>query len=166
MATRIITAGELVAGMQVAERDGYLLTVVAVVRTTPKTITVKLASKFSASAELRAGVAKTIRKAARVEVLAPEDGPATPIRLEQWSVNANTIQWRAPEMTGGRLCGLAYGHPRHADGARCTTSEIASIDGRRVTTASGSVYLLGEPDPDYVRWAHGFAIDPENPIRG
>lgn len=43
----IIKAGELKAGSQLAEADGFLFDVAEIVRETPKTITVRLCSDFS-----------------------------------------------------------------------------------------------------------------------
>jgi hypothetical protein len=61
-----ITAGELTVGMKVAERDGYLLDVLAIVRETPKTVTIRLGSESSST--MRQPVELTVRKAAKVDV--------------------------------------------------------------------------------------------------
>jgi hypothetical protein len=47
------------------------------------------------------------------------------------------------------------------------TSRVASTSGRLVTTESGSVYELGEADPEWVAWlgALGIALDAERPMR-
>lgn len=70
MPTRItsktIPAGELRAGMQVAERDGYLLDIREVVSETPKTITLRVGSDFSIS--MRGDVTVRLRKSSKVRV--------------------------------------------------------------------------------------------------
>lgn len=46
----IIKAGEIKAGTQLAEADGFLWDVVEIVKETPKTITVRLCSDYSSFA--------------------------------------------------------------------------------------------------------------------
>lgn len=89
----------------------------------------------------------------------------TPIRLEQWAITGNP--YRDPEAGGQRLSGEVYGDPRACDGKRCLTSPIAAVDGRVITTMSGTRYVLGEPAPEYLWWLNmnNIAFDPENPIR-
>jgi hypothetical protein len=91
------------------------------------------------------------------------------VRLERWAVvvPAPESPFRAPEMGGQCLSGRVHGHPTEADGKAVRTSPLASVNGRVVTTASGTVYELGEPHPDYLAWLDtaGIAFDPENPIR-
>jgi len=78
-------------------------------------------------------------------------------RLEDWSVRKPP--YTAPEQ-GVCLVGTR-------DGERVMTSFIDHVDGRRVTTRTGSVYVLGEPDPSYLVWLerHGIEYSPEQPIR-
>lgn len=87
-------------------------------------------------------------------------------RLENWSVTmANPFG--APE-TGGSMHGKVYGHPRFDDGDKVTTSKIKDVDtstgGHVVITHSGSRYLLGEPNPDYIKWLEENGHDPEKPF--
>lgn len=74
-----------------------------------------------------------------------------PIRLERWAVvdSQPFDVFRAPECAVPCLRGEVFGHPRHPNGTRVTTSPIVGRDGDRVVTASGSVYELGEMEPGY-----------------
>lgn len=70
----IIRAGELKAGSQVAEADGFLFDVVEIVKETEKSITVRLCSDFSSIKNhwtvkpdgTPGGVLKTFRKSTRI----------------------------------------------------------------------------------------------------
>lgn len=48
------------------------------------------------------------------------------------------------------VCGLVFGKPGFKDGASIRTSDIKEMGKESVTTGSGSVYELGEMNPDYV----------------
>ena len=90
-----------------------------------------------------------------------------PIRIERWAVKpARGSDFSAPEVRGIRLRGDVFGHPRHPDGNRVSTGPIVKVEGRTVTTESGSVYVLGAPDPRYLEWLaeEGIAFNPEKPI--
>lgn len=66
---KVIKASELKVGMQLPEADGFLFDVVEVVKETPKTITVKLASDFSSFRShwaCNGGVLKTFRKETKI----------------------------------------------------------------------------------------------------
>ena len=71
------------------------------------------------------------------------------MRLENWVVEGNP--YAAPEMHLCLLNGEVYGHPseRFPDGKRIAISRVVAVQGESVVTRSGSVYDLGEPDPDY-----------------
>jgi len=71
-------AGELVVGDQVAEADGYLLTVKEIVKRTEKTITVKLTSDFSPMRAVRDGIVHTFRRTTRVVVWVETKRAASP----------------------------------------------------------------------------------------
>jgi hypothetical protein len=88
------------------------------------------------------------------------------IRLENWACVMKD-PYKAPEQQGIRLRGIAFGHPKHASGTKVTTSPVVAAIGRQVKTASGSTYVLGEPDPSYVDFctAHDKHIDPNQPIK-
>lgn len=62
----IIQAGELKVGMEVAERDGYLLTVESIVKETAKTVTVKLTSMGAGLSFPKAGIVATFRKSSKL----------------------------------------------------------------------------------------------------
>lgn len=84
------------------------------------------------------------------------------IRIEKWSVGVDGDGYRAPELCGQVLHGEAN-HPRLGPGP-VRTSRIKKVDGRTVTTSSGSVYELGEPHPDYLA-KFPAAGHPSNPIK-
>ena len=92
--------------------------------------------------------------------------------LRGWSVllDHHPDPYKGSEFGRKYLGGDVFGHPspRFPDGCGITTGHIASVEGRTVTTTSGSVYVLeGPPCPKYAQWCedHGIDIDPENPIR-
>ena len=72
-------------------------------------------------------------------------------KLEQWSVSISN-PYLPPEAQSSHLSGKVYGHPRFDDGYEITTSAIVKTEKRVVTTKTGSMYELGEPDPQYVEW--------------
>lgn len=77
----------------------------------------------------------------------------TMIRLDNWSVCfAPRDRYTPPEMSQKSLQGNAFGHPKHDDGKHIATSLPVKVDGRIVTTCSGSVYKLGRIDPKYRQW--------------
>lgn len=72
------------------------------------------------------------------------------MRLEHWSiVFYGDNPYMPPENAPKALHGNVYGHPNHDDGREVTTSPITRIDDGKVHTSSGSVYELGDVDPDY-----------------
>ena len=81
-------------------------------------------------------------------------------RLENWSVYCDP--YAAPELGAIRLRGTRAGEDKQV-----LTNYVDHVDGRRITTLTGTVYVLGEPDPAYLRWMaeNGHAYDPEQPIR-
>lgn len=87
------------------------------------------------------------------------------VKLECWSMSRNPFH--APELGTERLQGKVYGHPKYEDGVSILTAFIKSVDGKVVTTSSGRIYLLGEPDPKYVKWMkeNNIPFDPEKPVR-
>lgn len=95
------------------------------------------------------------------------DVSVMPVRIETWSVEYRGTPYLAPEAFRRCLVGTAYGHPERAAGHEVMTSPIVSAKGRLVTTASGTIYELGEPSPAYLAWlkGKGIAFDPEAPIK-
>lgn len=98
--------------------------------------------------------------------------------IEGWSTVSNNNPWVAPEQRSLRLSGRIYGHlynenrHRSDDGTKITTSRIVSSEktpkGIVINTASGSRYLLGEPDPAFVNYCkdNGYHIPTkDNPIK-
>jgi hypothetical protein len=89
------------------------------------------------------------------------------VTLDEWEVTyADEDPFMAPEQTGIVLVGKVTGHPKKPDGTRVSTSRVLRAKGRRVSTESGTVYLLREPSAEYRAWLaeHRPNWDPENPI--
>jgi hypothetical protein len=83
-------------------------------------------------------------------------------RLERWSVGIrNDDGYTAPELL------IRYLQGRRDDGKSVRTSGIRTVAGNVVQTESGSIYKLGEPDPDYLEHLRsiGFEFDPAEPIK-
>lgn len=93
----------------------------------------------------------------------------TPARLENWHTTTNGTPYQDPATARLLLSGKVYGHPKgpHLDGRTVTTSPIVSVDGRKVTTASGSVYVLGRPKRAWLAYLKqiGKPYDPKAPIK-
>lgn len=82
--------------------------------------------------------------------------------LHKWSVSQSSDPYLAPELNRDRLAGF-----RDDEDRPVVTSRIVKVEGRSITTASGSVYILEEIDPEYLQWLkeNGHAEpDYENPI--
>lgn len=90
------------------------------------------------------------------------------VRLENWSVCGGGNPYYPPEATKKYLKGDVYGHPRCEDGKNVTTSHIVNIDGNKVTTSSGTVYELGKPDCEFIKWCVEYGCHvptPKEPIK-
>lgn len=90
------------------------------------------------------------------------------IKLENWSVVVrDQCPWQAPESAKRQLSGECYNHPQFKDGTFVSTSYIVDVDKNVIKTYSGSIYELGEPDPEYLKWLdeNGYKLDPQNPIK-
>lgn len=75
------------------------------------------------------------------------------ITLEQWSTcYASGDIYDAPEVRGTCLNGIVTDHPRFDGSSKVTTTRVVEVNGRIVTTRSGSVYKLGTIDPEYREW--------------
>lgn len=88
------------------------------------------------------------------------------IILKDWSVVA--LSPYSPPEAGSLLTGFVYGHPKHSDGTEIRTSPIVKSDKNLVTTYSGSVYELDEPDPIFVEYCKQAGVHvptKENPIK-
>ena len=79
--------------------------------------------------------------------------------LHRWSVVADPYQ--APEIQEKRLIGHRDQQPK-----AIRTGPVVKINGREITTWSGSVYILEDIDPEYRTWLeeNNFCYDPENPL--
>ena len=88
------------------------------------------------------------------------------VRLTDWEVLRSQDSWLAPEQRGLHLSGNVEGHPKFPDGAHVYTSMVASFKGRKITTESGTEYLLGDPSPEYREWlrVNRPNWDPEEPF--
>jgi hypothetical protein len=82
--------------------------------------------------------------------------------LHKWSMRSTSDPFRAPELVEKLLVGFRDNETR-----RIITSAVVNVDGRRITTYSGSVYVLDDIDPEYLAWmkTQGLTYDPENPIK-
>lgn len=96
----------------------------------------------------------------------PKSG--TPCTLRNWSVGSHphTDPFIPPEHRGVYLHGEVYGHPYHEDGKEVTTSRILSADGKVITCRSRQ-YILGEPDPKYLKFLSDieYPYEEKNPIK-
>lgn len=91
------------------------------------------------------------------------------IRIDNWCTRPcpSDNRYDAPERRGIMLSGTVTGHPRKPDGSVVDTSRIEKVDGRIVTTKSGSVYRLGRPDRKWLAWLtkSGRPYNAKQPIR-
>lgn len=73
--------------------------------------------------------------------------------------------YKAPELRRVCLSGTIAEHKGRKD-CQVMTSYIVAVDGKLITTRSGSVYRLGEIDPEYRKYLAEERPnwDPENPI--
>jgi hypothetical protein len=73
------------------------------------------------------------------------------MKLDQWSVGRHKREdaWTPPEMVRPCLRGVVSGHPQRKDGTMLCTSPIVGVTSTAAVTESGSVYELGEVDPEY-----------------
>ena len=74
------------------------------------------------------------------------------IRIENWSVTSSADKYTPPECARLRLMGEVYGHRHFTEGERISTSYIVCVRGNIVETSSGSVYQLGVPAQEYIKW--------------
>lgn len=78
------------------------------------------------------------------------------IRLENWYIcnpNVKTIDaYIAPELISHHLYGQVYNHSSYIDGDFILTSSIISVNKNHVITANGTIYELGKPNIEYVKW--------------
>ena len=89
------------------------------------------------------------------------------MKLNNWSVVYSGSPYQAPELRSMRLHGIVDNHPRLGKDQCVTTSTIVKAEGRTITTHSGSVYELGDIDPEYASYlkVNKIELDEENPIK-
>lgn len=71
------------------------------------------------------------------------------MRIENWSITICDDPYKAPELLGICLMGQVYGQEGKPEGRSVETSRIIKSKDGFVETQSGSVYELGQVDPDY-----------------
>jgi len=84
------------------------------------------------------------------------------ITLNNWFV-PDLDPFKAPEIKDGlHIIGV-----RSTDNVRVITSEVITCTGRLVRTNSGTLYMLGTVDSEYLNWMKekNIAFDPANPIK-
>ncbi len=89
-------------------------------------------------------------------------------KIENWSVNTEDDGYTPPEQSVPRLHGKIQDHPRFDADQNVVTSAIVNVNGRIVTTSSGSMYELGSPNPEYVEWCRENSVHvptEDEPIR-
>ena len=92
------------------------------------------------------------------------------MKLENWSIGIDpkSMYDNRPGYKRWYLRGVIFGHPEIDDGVKVSTSNIQHVDGRQVTTNSGSIYVLGEPIKEYDEWCRvigKYVPTPEEPIK-
>jgi adenine-specific DNA methylase len=86
----------------------------------------------------------------------------TTYNLYRWSVSCPANGYWAPEQRKVSLAGF-----RDQETKPVVTSSIKEINGKEITTSTGSVYILQDIDPEYLEWLNqeGIVYDPANPIK-
>ena len=86
----------------------------------------------------------------------------TTYHLYKWSVVSDNNPWHAPEQRTIQLAGFRDDQPK-----QIVTSSVVKIEGRNITTRSGSVYVLEDISAEYLDWMqeNGITYDPNNPIK-
>lgn len=75
------------------------------------------------------------------------------IELYDWVVTIRSgWEYAPPELQEICLSGRVLNDPRRLDHVIVTTSPIKNINGRMITTGSGTMYKLLEPSENYMRW--------------
>lgn len=82
--------------------------------------------------------------------------------LHKWYIVGSNDPFLAPELRSIRLCGY-----RDDDVNKVLTSDVVAVDGRTVTTYSGSTYILEDIDSEYLFWLkqNNIEFDINNPIK-
>lgn len=83
--------------------------------------------------------------------------------LYRWSLIQEVDDpYKPPEQKVAKLVGF-----KDQNKSPVKTSAIVEVNGREVVTYSGSIYILEDIDPNYLKFLDdtGEVYDPENPIR-
>jgi len=86
--------------------------------------------------------------------------------IDNWSVNM--LSPYMPPDNNQVIYGEVSGHVKKPEGSHIRTSVIEDVQGRYVKTHSGSVYLLGKPHPDFIKYCIDgghYVPTADNPIR-
>ena len=90
-------------------------------------------------------------------------------RLIDWEVVGQRTPYMAPEAMTAHLQGNVYNHPNPdvVNGKFVTTSRIVDSSGLTVTTLSGTKYILGTINKNYLKYIKdsGLKYDPLNPVK-
>ena len=91
--------------------------------------------------------------------------------LFSWSIeriNTGDIRYQAPELHKIGILGKICNHSKFKDNTQILTTYIIHVDGKIITTMSGSKYCIeGPPSKDYQYYCnkHKIVIDENNPIK-
>jgi len=90
-------------------------------------------------------------------------------RIIDWEVVGQRTPYMAPEAMTAHLQGNVYNHPNPniSNGDFVTTSRMVDSSGVTVTTSSGTKYILGTINKNYLKYIKdsGLKYDPLNPIK-
>jgi len=77
-----------------------------------------------------------------------------PILIQDWSITTRSLisPYTPPEMIKSCLRGSVVDHPRFPGIQFVTTSSIANVKKRIITTSSGTIYRLGKISNPYRKW--------------
>jgi hypothetical protein len=89
------------------------------------------------------------------------------VTLINWSTTATGSPYSAPEQVLISLSGEVHGHNRFEDGDVITTSAVKGSSGRIVLTENTTYRLVGDPNPDWLRFldADDITVCLHDPIR-
>jgi hypothetical protein len=77
-------------------------------------------------------------------------------KIKNWEMGGKyDPAFTAPEAQEYLIRGEIYNHPDFEDGESVRTASIKSVDGKIITTNSGSEYELENPSEEYVMWCQG-----------
>ena len=75
-------------------------------------------------------------------------------KLENWELKIANFPFIPQKFQPGLLFGTVYDHERLENGEKIMTSMVVKINLENGTaeTISGSKYILGKPDPEWIAW--------------